>query len=52
MQKPYSYYLALAPDKVDMNDPEVPESVKIRARNALEKQEQDRRRENAETDQK
>ncbi len=38
MQKPIDYYLSLAPEMVDMDDPDTPESIKIKARIALENQ--------------
>lgn len=34
MAKPIEYYLSLPPELIDMNDPEIPESIKIRAANA------------------
>ena len=34
--KPVEYYLNLPPELVDMNDPDTPETIKIRARVALE----------------
>lgn len=34
--KPVEYYLNLPPELVDMNDPDTPETIKIRARLALE----------------
>ena len=38
MQKPFRYYNELPPDLVDMSDPDTPESIKIRARIAIENQ--------------
>lgn len=38
MQKPFRYYNELPPELVDMNDPDTPETIKIRARIALENQ--------------
>lgn len=35
MAKPIAYYLSLPPELIDMNDPEIPETIKIRATNAL-----------------
>lgn len=34
MQRPISELEALRPDQIDMNDPDIPETLKIRARNA------------------
>lgn len=45
MQKPIEYYLSLPPELVDMDDPDTPETIKIRARNALEKQAQAKKEE-------
>lgn len=39
MAKPIEYYLSLPPELIDMNDPEIPESIKIRADNALRNKE-------------
>lgn len=36
MMKPIKELEALAPEQIDMNDPEIPESLKIRARVARE----------------
>ena len=38
MQKPIEYYLSLPAELVDMNDPDIPETIKIRARNELQRQ--------------
>lgn len=35
MKKPISYYESLPACMVDMNDPDIPESIKIRARNQM-----------------
>lgn len=40
MKKPASYYENLPAAMVDMNDPDVPESVKIRAQNEIERHNQ------------
>ncbi len=44
MQKPLKDYLALTPAQVDMDDPDIPESIKIRARNALQREAQEKAR--------
>ncbi|HJA48470.1 MAG TPA: hypothetical protein H9790_03970 [Candidatus Agathobaculum intestinipullorum] len=35
--KPIKELEALAPEQIDMDDPEIPETLKIRARNAMQK---------------
>lgn len=35
--KPVKELEALAPEQIDMDDPEIPETLKIRARNAMQK---------------
>lgn len=35
MKKPIVYYESLPACMVDMNDPDIPESIKIRARNQM-----------------
>ena len=46
MQKPFRYYNELPPELVDMNDPDTPETIKIRARIALENQQKAKEAEN------
>ena len=38
MKKPITYYESLPACMVDMNDPDIPESIKIRARNQMEQE--------------
>lgn len=42
MQRPIRELEALRPEQIDMNDPDIPETLKIRARNAMAREQREK----------